>query len=404
MRTPRVRLAASSLAVVVAIALIAIRLGAQSSPAGDDAGSIGDRIKGLQKESSRLAAESKTLLGQLQTLEVDRQLRVAEAQRADQNLAAAQKAVDAANGRLEALDRERQAQLPSIEAQLVNMYKHGPTGYVQMLLASKSFRDFARVTRAVTTLAAANAQRVVEHRQTLEKLRREKTDLEQQMQSLQARRDEAQRAQQAAERAVSTQRELATRIDKRRDLNAQYVGELQVAYDKLQQQLPGSKAPAGAANPAATASSNTVPLAASSDPDAATGTLTFFRGGLDWPVPGELTARFGQTANRVGGTAVKNGIEISAPEGTPVKAVHEGMVRFADVFTGFGQLVIVDHGGSALSLYGYLSSTSVARGDMVASGAEVGRVGTPPGGMPALYFEVRIDGRSVDPLQWLKTR
>ena len=380
--------------------LIAAGTGAQTPSTANDAASITERIRALQAESSRLAAESKTLLGQLQKLEVERQLRIAEYQRAEQNVVAAQKAVDDANARIEVLERERQAQLPALEAQLVNMYKRGPAGYVRMLFERTHFREFARTSRAVTTIAAANAKRVAEHRQTIDKLRTEKTGLEQQVRLIQARRNEAQLARATADRAVGAQRELATRIDARRDLNAQYVGELQLAYDKLQEQIPGAKTPGAAPN----AGANTAPLAAASDPDAATGALTFFRGGLEWPVGGEVTARFGQTANRVGGTAVRNGIEISATEGTPVNAVHAGMVRFADVFTGFGNLVIVDHGGNALSLYGYLSSTAVSRGDMVVSGAEVGRVGAPPGGMPALYFELRIDGRSVDPLQWLKAR
>jgi septal ring factor EnvC (AmiA/AmiB activator) len=63
--------------------------------------------------------------------------------------------------------------------------------------------------------------------------------------------------------------------------------------------------------------------------------------------------------------------------------------------------VIVDHGANNYSLYGYLGSVSAQRGTEVAAGAELGRVGRSPAGPPALYFEMRIDGRSVDPLQWL---
>jgi septal ring factor EnvC (AmiA/AmiB activator) len=132
--------------------------------------------------------------------------------------------------------------------------------------------------------------------------------------------------------------------------------------------------------------------------------LAPFRGGLEWPVAGRVAARFGQTANRLGGSAVKNGIDIAATEGAPVRAVHGGTVRFAGSFTGFGTLVILDHGGESYTLYGYLSSTAVAQGAQVAAGVELGTVGAPPGGMPALYFELRIDGHSVDPLQWLKAR
>jgi septal ring factor EnvC (AmiA/AmiB activator) len=155
-------------------------------------------------------------------------------------------------------------------------------------------------------------------------------------------------------------------------------------YDRLQQQVAN--------------------LNAGRPVDAVVLPLAPFRGALEWPVAGQVTGRFGQTSGRLGGTAVRNGIEIAAAEGTPVRAVHGGSIGYAEPFTGFGTLVIVDHGGNDYSLYGYLGTASVARGDKVESGMELGRVGLAPAGPPALYFEVRIDGRSVDPLQWLKAR
>ena len=92
---------------------------------------------------------------------------------------------------------------------------------------------------------------------------------------------------------------------------------------------------------------------------------------------------------------------MAAAEGSGARAVHEGRVAFAAPFTGFGVLVIVDHGGSAFTLYGHLAEASVAEGAAIKAGDIVGRVGLAPAGGAALYFEVRIDGRPVDPLQWL---
>jgi septal ring factor EnvC (AmiA/AmiB activator) len=97
-------------------------------------------------------------------------------------------------------------------------------------------------------------------------------------------------------------------------------------------------------------------------------------------------------------------VDIAAAEGTAVHAVHGGTVGFADAYTGFGTLVILDHGDNNYSLYGYLASASVTRGQAVDTGAELGRVGHAPAGPPALYFELRINGRAVDPVQWLKPR
>jgi septal ring factor EnvC (AmiA/AmiB activator) len=97
-------------------------------------------------------------------------------------------------------------------------------------------------------------------------------------------------------------------------------------------------------------------------------------------------------------------VEIEAPEGAPIRAIHPGSVVYASPFAGFGTLVIVDHGRGYHSVYGYLASTTLKTGDVVDLGREVGRVGSTPGGPSALYFEFRIDGRSVDPVQWLRQR
>jgi septal ring factor EnvC (AmiA/AmiB activator) len=84
-----------------------------------------------------------------------------------------------------------------------------------------------------------------------------------------------------------------------------------------------------------------------------------------------------------------------------VRAVHDGAVAHAAPFEGFGTLVILDHGGGGFSLYGHLADAAVAAGAPVERGAVVGRAGRNPEGVNALYFELRIDGQPVDPLQWL---
>ena len=78
------------------------------------------------------------------------------------------------------------------------------------------------------------------------------------------------------------------------------------------------------------------------------------------------------------------------------------MVAFAGQFTGYGNLVIVEHGERAFSLYGHLSAIQTAQGERLQAQAPLGRSGLNPNGTPALYFELRVDGKPVDPLQWLQ--
>lgn len=332
---------------------------------------VNERIRALQAEADRLASQSRTLLGDLRQLEIQRDIAAETVKTANATLAQAQAALQQATDRLTALDQQRESQLPDLKVRLVDIYKRGRGGYARMLLDVHGMREFARALRAVAALTTINDTRISEHRRTLAQMRQERDAMQQRTRELEAAAKGADRARLASQRAVAAREALLTQIDQRRDLNAQLAGELDVAYRRLQDQL----ANVAAGRPAEAVA---VPLAS-------------FRGALDWPVAGRFTR-------------ARNGIEISAPEGTPVAAVHPGTVDYADAFSGFGNMVIVDHGGNYFSLYGYLGSIDVARGDHVDAGAQLGRVGTAPTGPPSLYFELRVDGRSVDPLQWLKPR
>jgi septal ring factor EnvC (AmiA/AmiB activator) len=342
-------------------------------------------MRALQREADRLAGETRTLLGDVRKLEIERDQKASLAQEAAAVTAQAERDLQQTTDRLARLELQKMAQLPDMKAQLVDMYKRGQSGYARLLLGARNLREFARAARAVGSLTTLNEQRIAEHRRTLEALRTERETFARKARDVQKKENDARVAKSAADRAVAARTELISQIDARRDLTAQYVGDLQVAYDRIQQQLKAKPDGGGASESVA------VPLLP-------------FRGALEWPVVGRVTTQFGQGAGRLGGAALRNGIEIAAADDAAVRAVHGGTVGFADAFTGFGTLVILDHGSSNYSLYGYLSSASVKQGDRVESGAEVGRVGQAPGGTSALYFEMRIDGKSVDPVQWLKAR
>ena len=102
-------------------------------------------------------------------------------------------------------------------------------------------------------------------------------------------------------------------------------------------------------------------------------------GTMTWPVPGRVEARFGrQPSSRFGTMVNRNGIDIGADPGSPVKAVQAGTVAYADAFAGFGRVVIVDHGGRFYTLYGHLASVDVSKGAAVQAGDEIGTVGMAP--------------------------
>jgi septal ring factor EnvC (AmiA/AmiB activator) len=126
-------------------------------------------------------------------------------------------------------------------------------------------------------------------------------------------------------------------------------------------------------------------------------------GQLLWPVRGPLLRRFGRQKHEdFNATVFSTGIEIKAKEGTPVRAAESGRVVFLDWLTGYGRVMIVDHGSSFHTLYGHLQDTAAGVGSRVIRGAVVGTVGdTGSLGAPSLYFEVRHYGQPADPRRYL---
>lgn len=123
-----------------------------------------------------------------------------------------------------------------------------------------------------------------------------------------------------------------------------------------------------------------------------------------WPVDGKLEGGFGGRRNPFGGPGYEfhSGQDIEAAMGTPVVAGARGTIAFAGWQNGYGQLVIVDHGGGLSTRYGHLSHIDVDMGQTVSRGQLLGRVGsTGRSTGPHLHYEVRINDEPVNPLQYL---
>jgi septal ring factor EnvC (AmiA/AmiB activator) len=122
-------------------------------------------------------------------------------------------------------------------------------------------------------------------------------------------------------------------------------------------------------------------------------------GGLGWPVAGSLLASYG---GQLPDGRRSDGVLIAASAGTPVKAVADGTVVFADWMTGYGNILIIDHGNGYMSLYAHNDGLLRDAGDAVKRGGPVASVGTSGGqARPALYFELRRNGAPVNPGSWL---
>jgi septal ring factor EnvC (AmiA/AmiB activator) len=336
-----------------------------------------ERLQSLHAEADRLASEERTLLGDLRRLEVEREIRATELAEARRSADAARAEVERLDAEIARLNTENVAALPDLEGRLVTLYKLGRGRYARLLLSASDLRQFGQAVRLVSVLAEQDRQRLAQHRRRLSEL----ADARQAAQDRRARlvdlRAAAQKAQGAADQALAAQQQMVRDIDARRDLNAQYSAELLTAQQRLQSSLAnfGTTAPALPVTP--------------------------FKGDLPWPAVGSLRHQFGAA---VGGRPPLRGIEIATAPEADVRAVHGGTVAYADVFSGYGRLVIVEHGNQAFTLYGNLGTIAVSKGAHVEPGQLVGTAGLADRDAAVVYFELRVDGRAVDPLQWLAKR
>lgn len=128
------------------------------------------------------------------------------------------------------------------------------------------------------------------------------------------------------------------------------------------------------------------------------------RGTLSWPCRGKVVTKFGKIIHPKYNTTTKNnGIDISASYGDNVLSIAPGRVVYADRFMGYGNLVLIDHLDGYYSLYGHLAEILVSIGKEINEGRIIGRIGE-SGSLsgPMLHFELRKDGKPVDPLAYLK--
>jgi len=337
-----------------------------------------ERLRTLQQEADALASQERTLLGDLRKLEIDRQLKAEELRQISAESSQVVAELAANTQRTRDLERQESSGRPELRNRLIDIYKMGQGRYLRMLLSTNDLRQVGHAARTLSVLAKLDHDRVVSRQRTLDELKLTRQALEDRQRRLEGLRAQAQSAGTALAQAAKARNDLVHDIDSRRDLNAQLVGELQSANQKLQLTLRDL----------------------STTPTEATLPIRPFRGDLEWPVVSSGVRRSSRSAS----SPLSTGIDINAAEGAPVTAVHDGVVAFADAFGGFGNLVIIDHGAQSFSLYGNLLDMSVTKGGRVERGGTVGTVGPAPAGPPELHFELRIDGQSVDPLQWLRKR
>jgi len=307
----------------------------------------------------------------------------------DAQAASTQRRIDWNTVQLDAARASLKRQDDALRRRLVDIYENGDLGYINVLLSAQSFSDFVERWEDLRRLIAANqrtvhARKVAERRVASVEAALESTRLQLQQEQQAQIEARSQLGTLAAERQnlvnlTGAQRHaVATQVAQMEDLSAAEESQLEALIQERQRELEAARRAAGITGGEETAGGH---------------------GSFSWPVTGTITSPFGWRSNPFGGSPeFHQGLDIAAPTGTTVTAAAGGTVIMAQWYGGYGNYILIDHGGGYSTGYGHLSAIYVSNGQNVKRGQAIGAVGSTGASTgPHLHFEVRIDGKPVDP-------
>ena len=326
--------------------------------------------------------------------------------------------LDAANARLQSI-RSRQAeinaQIVQTQNEIVKMeaylktrqnvlnrrvraiYMHGQLNYLEVILGANSFSDFANRVELLKRVIRSDYNLILEIQKQKAAIEAKKAQLEEDKRQLDALAAEAETTQKeiAAKKAEQQKVLDAAKSNKaaaaqmEQDLNAQ----LASVRNLIQQRLAAAEAARQAAQQASSDEGG-----GGSDDNYVQGT-----GAMGWPCSGPITSPFGYRTHPIFGTTIFHaGIDIGVDYGTPIHAADSGVVVYSGWISGYGNAVIIDHGGGISTLYGHNQSLAVSEGQSVSKGSVIayaGSTGNSTG--PHCHFEVDVNGSPVNPMGYL---
>lgn len=391
---------------MVSLLTISLLLGGQALSMPSYADDLDDQVQDLQGQidSSRLEQEN----WQQVIEDVSAKLKQIQAD------------LDAANARLQGI-RNKQAEINAQIAQTQNeivkmeaylktrqnvlnrrvraIYMHGQLNYLEVILGANSFSDFANRVELLKRIIRSDYNLILEIQKQKAAIEAKKAQLEEDKRQLDALAAEAEKTQKeiAAKKAEQQKVLDAAKSNKaaaaqmEQDLNAQ----LASVRNLIQQRLAAAEAARQAAQQAAESDNGG---GGGSDDNYVQGT-----GAMSWPCSGPITSPFGYRTHPIFGTTIFHaGIDIGVDYGTPIHAADSGVVVYSGWISGYGNAVIIDHGGGVSTLYGHNQSLAVSEGQSVSKGSVIayaGSTGNSTG--PHCHFEVDVNGSPVNPMGYL---
>jgi septal ring factor EnvC (AmiA/AmiB activator) len=368
--------------------------------------STAERIRAQREELERIRRERADLERQMSSLQgnvhelreevfnLDRQREATERviETLDRQLASITTDVNETTTRMQGAERELGTRRATLERRLVDIYKRGPLYSTEALLTARTFGELVARYKYMHELALHDRALVGRVQLLRDQVARQRRDLVTLRQAVEDNRTDKQAEEDRLARLRGERSSNLQQVQRSAQEIQDRLAALRASESRLTNviaSIESERRRSAAARPSATRESSSL--------------RTSDLGRLDWPVEGTVLYRYGRVVNPNNTTTRWNGIGIAAATGTPVHAVAPGTVVSVGQLGTYGLTVIVQHGGGDYSVYASLNASSVLKNQAIRKGDVVGTVGvSDPELRPHLHFEMRPQGRAVDPESWLR--
>lgn len=351
----------------------------------------------LQKEIEALQQELKAAQGSRSNLQKDLEKSETQinqlqkkADKIQQDLKRQKNELDKLKDERSSLEQQQQSQLSQIAHQVRARHRLGNQSELKVLFNQESPDSFARMMKYHGYFMAAHNEKLAAYRDTIAQIDNITPSIELKTIELSALQQQLNERQTELKKTHNQRQAALAKVNANLKNKQQALRQLVEDRNRLQALMNQvTKRVANAAR-----SPVYVPLPAMGE------RFTARKGRLPWPTQGKMIHRFGSP--RIAGQINWSGTYISAASGNDVIAVHHGRIVFADYFGGHGLLMIVDHGEGYMSLYAHNQVLLKKAGELVIAGETIARVGNTGGQTgDGLYFEIRHQGKPVNPGLWL---
>ena len=374
-------------------------------------GSTRDELKGVKRQiNAKKQLISKTrkveavVSTELREINKNLELKASDLGRLSLDLKGVESSLDQTGREIVQVSDEANRKKLVIERRLASLYKAGELGAVRMFFSAESFPQLAENIRYMRSILDNDKKEFAEYSQKIEELRKLKTNLE---------RDAVKKGQIKAGIAAKKQE-----IEQEKNKKAAYllkVRQDRSSYEKSLKELQANAARLQTMMTRLEAQSRRKLASRHEKPGRRFKPLAELppvpdrgfasqKGHLNLPVRGEIVETYGKHKHpQFDSYTFSKGLSVSAAAGSEIRSIYEGTVIFADYFKGYGNMIIIDHGGGYFSLYAHASKLLKKVGAEVARHETVATVGdTDSSRGPMLYFEIRHQGKPVDPAGWVR--